>query len=475
MVDWHYTGLVHLFSYLHIYHINHICHIYLPIMNKRTFIKLSSTLMSAPLLTPLFKLMPREKLKNWAGNLEYSTSKLYEPASADELAAIVKQYPKLKVLGTRHCFNTIADSKDCFVSLKQLNKVRSIDEAAKTVTLEAGLNYGQLCPQLQERGFALHNLASLPHISVAGACTTATHGSGMNNGNLATAVRALEFVTADGKTITLHSDKDGEQFHAAVVGLGAIGVISAVTLDLQPAYQVAQHVFEHLPVQELYKNFEAIMSAGYSVSLFTDWQSDTVNEVWVKQKEGETPVGTDFYGAKAATQNLHPIASAGAENCTEQMGVPGNWYERLPHFKMGFTPSSGVELQSEYFVPREHAVKAIQAVAKLGGMTGPHLFISEIRSIAADKFWMSPCHSTASIALHFTWKQEWDAVKKILPVLEQTLAPYHAKPHWGKLFTMSPAHLASLYPRLNEFRSFAKQYDPKGKFRNAFLDQYIFG
>jgi xylitol oxidase len=446
-------------------------------MDKRSFLKLSSTLMSAPFLSPLIKLMPGEKLKNWAGNLEYSTSTLYEPADAEALAAVVKQHPKLKVLGTRHCFNTIADSKDCFVSLKQMSKLRSIDANAKTVTLEAGMNYGQLCPQLQEQGFALHNLASLPHISVAGACTTATHGSGMNNGNLATAVRALEFVKADGSIAVLQKDKDGEQFNAAVVGLGAIGVITAVTLDLQPSYLVLQHVFEHLPVDELYKNFEAIMSAGYSVSLFTDWQTNTVNEVWVKSKAGAVTVnpGADFYGAKAATRNLHPIASSPAENCTEQLGVPGNWYERLPHFKMGFTPSSGVELQSEFFVPREHAVKAIQAVAKLGAITGPHLFISEIRSIAADHFWMSSCYQTPSIALHFTWKQEWEAVKKILPVLEQTLAPYHAKPHWGKLFTMSPAHLASLYPKLPAFKKMVREYDPKGKFRNAFLDRNIFG
>jgi alditol oxidase len=451
--------------------LNCYCH------EKRTFIKLSSTLMSAPLLSPLLSFMPGKKLKNWAGNLEYSTSNLYEPSSVEEVVALVKKYPKIKVLGTRHCFNTIADSKDNFISLKKLDRVLSFDEQAHTVTIEAGLNYGQLCPVLHGKGLALHNLASLPHISVAGACTTATHGSGMNNGNLSTAVVGIEFVTAAGKTISLHRAADGEKFNAAVVGLGGIGIITKLTLDVQPAYQVAQQVFEHLPMQELYANFESIMSAGYSVSLFTDWQTNSVNEVWIKSKvpaDGNAVMAVDFFGATAANKNLHPIASVPAENCTEQMGVPGNWYKRLPHFKMGFTPSSGVELQSEYFIPREHAVKAIKAAAKLGAITGPHLFISEIRSIAADNYWMSPCYHQPSIALHFTWKQEWEAVQKILPQLETVLAPFHAKPHWGKLFTMAPAQLASLYEKLPAFRSMLREYDPAGKFRNAFLDKYIY-
>ena len=124
----------------------------------------------------------------------------------------------------------------------------------------------------------------------------------------------------------------------------------------------------------------------------------------------------EFYGAKAATQNMHPIAEVSAENCTEQMGVPGPWYERLPHFKMGFTPSSGVELQSEYFVPRQHAVEAILAIASLGKQISPHLFISEIRTIAADNLWLSPCYQQPSVALHFTWKQDWPAVSKLLPI-----------------------------------------------------------
>jgi len=447
-------------------------------MKKRSFIKLSSTLMAAPLFSPLADWMPNEKLRNWAGNLVYSTNRLYAPESMGQVAGLVKKHARLKVLGTRHCFNSIADSKDNFISLKKLNKVVALDAVARTVTVEAGINYGQLCPILEDKGFALHNLASLPHISVAGACTTATHGSGIKNGNLSTAVAAIEFITAEGETVTLTREKDGEKFNAAVVGLGGLGVITKLTLDIQPSFTMRQDVFEQLPMAQLKDHFDAIAGAGYSVSFFTDWQTDTINEVWIKSRitEGsKVDFTAGFFDAKAATKNLHPIANLSAENCTEQMGVPGAWYERLPHFKMGFTPSSGVELQSEYFVPRKHAVEAIQAIARLGKQTGPHLFISEIRTIDEDRFWMSPCYKQPSVALHFTWKQDWPAVKKLLPVIEKELAPFNAKPHWGKLFTMAPAQLAALYPQLPAFKKMLREYDPAGKFRNEFLTRNIYG
>jgi xylitol oxidase len=400
------------------------------------------------------------------------------PQSVDEIQQLVKKYPRMKVLGTRHCFNNIADSKDQLVGMKNMNKVLSLDTTSNTVTIEGGINYGLLSPYLDGKGYALPNLASLPHISVAGACTTATHGSGVKNKNLAAPVAAIEFVSADGSLHQLSRAKDGENFNAAVVGLGAIGVVTKLTLDIQPTFKVRQLVYERMPMAQLKQNFDKIVSAGYSVSLFTDWQSESINEVWIKSIVEDTanpPIPPTFYGATAATKNMHPIAEISAENCTEQMGVPGAWYERLPHFKMGFTPSSGVELQAEYFVPRQHAVDAIFAVARMKNEIGPHLFISEIRTIEADNYWMSPCYKQACVAIHFTWKQDWPAVSQLLPKIEKELAPYHARPHWGKLFTMPAADLHKHYTRLPDFIKMVKAYDPEGKFRNEFLNRNIFG
>ena len=452
-------------------------------MKKRMFIKLSSALLTAPALSPLVSWAANDKLKNWAGNYEYSTDRLYPARSVAQVQELVQKHQNLKVLGTRHCFNGIADSTHNFISLAPMEQVIGLDPQARTVTVDAAMRYGQLAPYLDQKGFALHNLASLPHTSIAGACATATHGSGIKNGNLATAVAGLEFVTAGGEVRMLSRDKDGEAFRAAVVHLGGLGVVTKVTLDIQPTFRMRQDVYESLLLAQLSDHFETIMGSGYSVSLFTDWQKKLISEVWLKRRVDEAvtpkakPEGAtaDFFGATPATRNMHPIAELSAENCTEQMGVPGRWYERMPHFRMGFTPSSGKELQSEYFVPRPNAVEAILAIERLRDSVTPHLMISELRTIDGDNLWMSPCYKQPSLAIHFTWKQDWASVRKVLPLIEKELAPFDARPHWGKLFTMAPATLQSRYEKLTDFRTMLREYDPQGKFRNAFLNTNIYG
>jgi xylitol oxidase len=445
-------------------------------MDKRTFLKISSVLVAGTALGPVGSWAQDTPILNWAGNLTYSTTKNVHPQNVAEVISLTKKFPKFKTLGTKHCFNTIADSKEQFLSVDKLEPGIAIDKAAGTVSVAAGIRYGQLAEWLYKEGWALHNLASLPHISVAGACVTATHGSGIKNGNLSSAVRGLEFVTSQGNQVKLSKDKDGDQFAGAVVNLGAIGVITRMTLVIQPNFLVRQDVYEDLPLSQLEHHFDEIMGSGYSVSIFSNWQNQNLSQVWVKRKvEKDQPFNkpTDLFGAKPATRNLHPIKELSAENCTEQMGVPGPWHERLPHFKMNFTPSSGKELQSEFFVPRSRAYEAIMAVESLRDQIGPLLFITELRCIDGDDFWMSPCYKTPSLAIHFTWKQDWAGVSKLLPQIEEKLAPFNAKPHWGKLFTMSPSKFKTLYPRYEDFRKLVKEYDPPGKFRNDFLNSIL--
>jgi alditol oxidase len=444
-------------------------------VNKRTFLSLFSSAIASPVIAPLSVWAAKQRLTNWAGNLTYSTDRLQEASSVDEIRSVLRSEDKVKVLGTRHCFNSIADSRENLLSLKPMHEVVALDPDARTVTIDAGITYGQLCPYLDSKGFALHNLASLPHISVAGACSTATHGSGEKNGNLATAISALEIVTAACDLVKLSRKLDGETFRGAVVGLGALGVITRITLDIQPTYAVRQYVYENLLLAQMKEHFDEIQSSGYSVSLFTDWQKQRINELWIKKRDGQAfSAPAEFFGAKLAVRNLHPIAELSAENCTEQMGVPGPWYERLPHFRMGFTPSAGKEFQSEYFVPRRNAVDAILAMERLRDQVTPHLLISEIRTVAADDLWMSTCYQRPSVTIHFTWKPDWPAVRRLLPVIEKELGPFQPRPHWGKLFTLSPAELQSRYEKLADFIALAKQYDPKGKFRNDFLNTNIF-
>jgi xylitol oxidase len=410
---------------------------------------------------------------NWAGNHTYHAARVHEPETIEELQRLVAAGGRLKALGSRHSFNDVADTPGAQISLARLGPAPVLDPERRTVTVGGGIRYGELARELHRAGFALHNLASLPHISVAGACATATHGSGNGNGNLATAVRELELVVAGGERVTLSRERDGERFNGAVVHLGALGVVSQLTLDVVPAFEVRQDVYLDLPLDALESHFDAITGRGYSVSLFTDWQTDTVNQVWVKRLADGAPSEAELFGARPAPCRMHPIAALSAEACTEQRGIPGPWHERLPHFRLDHTPSAGEELQSEYFVARQHALAAVRAVAALRERLAPLLLISEVRTIAADSLWMSPCYGQACVALHFTWKKDWPAVRELLPELETRLAPLNARPHWGKLFTMPPERLDALFPRLADFRALARAFDPRGQFRNTFLERTL--
>jgi alditol oxidase len=417
--------------------------------------------------------------RNWAGNYQYRATELYAPENMEQLQEWVAAKDSIRVLGTRHSFNGIADTTASHLSLSKLNRVIELDRENNRVTVEGGIRYGELCEYLHANGYALHNLASLPHISVAGACATATHGSGDGNGNLATAVYALEIVRADGEKTTFTRGQSDGLFEGAVVGLGGLGVVTKLTLDIVPSFDVSQEVFERLPFERLEDRFDAIVSSAYSVSLFTDWQSDAINQVWRKRVVPEEGQGAGaeqaatLFGAVRADGKRHPVFGHDAVHCTEQLGVAGAWHERLPHFRLQFMPSSGEELQSEYIVPRAHAYEALSALNRIRERIAPLLYTSEIRTIAEDRLWLSSSYKRPSVAIHFTWKPDWAAVRQLLPVIESQLAPYEARPHWGKLFTMEAEQLQPLYEKLPDFRKLLLQLDPNGKFRNEYMRTYI--
>jgi xylitol oxidase len=413
--------------------------------------------------------------RNWAGNYRYSASVLHVPTTVEQIQELVVRSKQIKVLGTRHSFNSIADCTESQISLQKLNKVIALDRKNHKVTVEGGIRYGELCQYLHDNGYALHNLASLPHITVAGACATATHGSGDHNGNLATIVDSMEIVKANGNTAMFSREQQDGDIASAVVGLGGLGVVTKITLNVIPTFQMSQLVYDNLSLGQLSVHFDEIFSSSYSVSLFTDWKNANFNQVWLKRKQDSGLAEPEFFGARLAASPRHPVPGYTAENCSEQMGFPGPWHERLPHFRMEFTPSAGEELQSEYFVPRKYAYQALCAIDQIREHIAPLLYVSEVRTIAKDNLWMSPCYNQETVAIHFTWKPNTEAVMKILPIIEQQLAPLQARPHWGKLFTMQPAQLKSLYEKLPDFQQLLFEYDPQGKFRNSFLNTYIMG
>ncbi|MEU1126623.1 FAD-binding protein [Streptomyces sp. NPDC005899] len=413
--------------------------------------------------------VPSGRRTNWAGNIVFGAQRLRTPASVAELRELVAAGTAVRALGTGHSFNTVADTHGDLVSVAGLPRCVEIDHEASTVTVGGGLRFGELTGTLHRSGFALHNLGSLPHISVAGACATGTHGSGVSNPSLAGAVRALELVTADGALVSLERGED--DFAGAVVSLGALGVVTRLTLDLVPAFDVQQWVYEGLPRTELLGRFDEVMSEAYSVSLFTSWRDDPVDQVWLKRRvtaEGPLTAPPRWLGAELAEGPRHPVPGMPAVHCTQQ-GEAGPWHARLPHFRLEFTPSNGEELQSEYFVARHDAVAAYEALERIRGRFAPLLQIGEIRTVAADELWLSPAQGRDSVAFHFTWVPDTAAVTPVLGEIEEALAPFGARPHWGKVFTTAPGRLRELYDHYADFEGLMGRFDPTGTFRNDFL------
>jgi len=396
-------------------------------------------------------------MKNWARNVTYSTDRVLAPRTVAEAQEMVARAELLRPLGTGHSFSRVADTTGVLISTERLDRI--VEVGTETVVVEAGIRYGDLGSALARHDLAVPNYASLPHISVGGAIATATHGSGARNQSLAASVAALELVRSDGSLERFA--RTDEDFDGTVVALGSLGLVVRVTLDVVPAFELGQHVFEGLSWAAVEADLHEVLALGYSTSLFTRWSEDGIDQVWVKSA---APVESCF-GATAADGPRNPVTGADPANATEQLGAPGPSAERLPHFRLGFTPSGGDELQSEYAIASEHAVEAVRALRPLGPILTPLLLTSEIRAVAADSLWLSPFHGRDSVCIHFTWKPLGAKVHAALQRIEAALAPFEPRPHWGKLFIRSPA---SSYPRLREFRALRARLDPGRVFGNAF-------
>lgn len=411
------------------------------------------------------------ELRNWGGNYRYRARALHRPTSLGELRRLVESRRRLRVIGSRHSFNAIGDGEE-LVTLDGLPGEVMIDREAGAVSVPSHVRYGELADRLAAEGLALANLASLPHISVAGAVATGTHGSGVANGNLATSVAALELVRADGGIARL--SRREPDFDGAVVALGALGIVTKVVLDVQPTYDICQYVYEGLAWDALFEHFDAIFSAAYSVSVFLRWGERT-DQVWLKRRAEDPAAPEELFGAPPAPADRHPIAGIDPVNCTLQLGRSGPWLDRLPHFRMGFTPSSGEEIQSEYHLPRERAVEAIDALRGIAGTMRELVQVTELRTIASDALWLSPQYGRDTVAIHFTWAPDQAAVERALAEIEAILLPLGARPHWGKLFLARAADFADGYDRLPDFKALVHRFDPNRKFGNQWLEDHVLG
>ena len=414
------------------------------------------------------------ELTNWAGNLAYSADSVRYPTSVVQVQELVARLARVRALGTRHSFNTIADAPGgTLISLSELAPEVTIDADAMTVSVTGGTRYGVLAAELQSQGYALHNTGSLPHISVAGATATGTHGSGDRNGILSTAVSAVELVKADGSLVRVN--RSNPDLKALAVGLGTFGVITRLVLDIQPTYLVRQDVYRNAPWDTVLDAFDEVMASAYSVSLIGDLGSPVIRELWQKAQVESVPEGHQEPEPVPATLHggtWYDDAKEPPDHALNvRAGIPGPWSERLPHFRLDAPPSAGGdELQTEYFVDRRHAVDALRTLRSLGDRISPQLHANEIRTVGADDLWLSPAYERGSLCIGFTWRKHPTEVMALLPDIEAALEPYEPRPHWGKLFTFNNEDLAGRFPRLPDFLELTRTYDPTGKFSNAFID-----
>jgi xylitol oxidase len=404
----------------------------------------------------------------WARTHHFGAARLVEATSVDDVISAVRAGGSVKALGTRHSFNAIADTSGTLITVTGLAADPVIDESAPTVTVGAGTRYGELAPWLQERGWALHNLGSLPHISIGGATATGTHGSGLTLGSLSTAVAGLEYVGADGEAHrVIRSDPD---FDGMVVGLGSYGITTRITLDIQPTYDIAQHVYRAVPWDALLANPREVFGAAYSVSVFTQWDEPSIEQVWVKSRlDADGSLPRAWLGARRVDVGRTNLAGGDPAALTPHTGQPGPWLERLPHFRLEFTPSNGDEIQTEYFVPFADAAGAIGAVRELASDIAPHLHVTELRTIAAGPLWLSGEYERETLCIHFTWRSHPEAVAALNPRIEAALASFQPRPHWGKVNSLTSAAIASAHPRLADARALFDRLDPEGRFQSEHL------
>jgi xylitol oxidase len=409
-------------------------------------------------------------VRNWAGNVRFSTTELHEPGSVEELQELVGTARWIRALGTGHSFSRIADSTGELVSVRRLAGAPAFDAEHGTVTVSAGARYGDIVRTVHEHGRALHNLGSLPHISVAGAVSTGTHGSGRGNPCLAASVVGVEFVRADGELVIV---RDGEPaFAGSVVALGALGVITRLTLATRPAFDMRQHVWCDAPSATVLEHLDSILACAYSVSLFVDpGRPEVFGRIFVKGLADTEPPDGTAWGARPATEPVHPLAGQDARAATPQLGQVRPWFEILPHFRLSFTPSSGDEQQSEYFVDRRHGAAALEAILRLDLTEA--LQVMEIRAVGRDDCWLSPATGRDTVTLHFTWRNRDEAVRRACLAVEQALQPYEARPHWGKVFFTDADEVRARYDRLPAFTDLAARHDPNRKFSNSFLDTFV--
>mmetsp|Transcript_13532 Transcript_13532/g.26655 ORF Transcript_13532/g.26655 Transcript_13532/m.26655 type:complete len:480 (-) Transcript_13532:5-1444(-) len=435
---------------------------------------------------------------NWCQNVDFKHKRFVTPEDLTELQATVAAAPQVRVLGSGHSFSAVCSSEHTLLSMAYMRKVLEVDFVSDNETvvfMEGGATLGDVVRHLAPRGMALKNIPSLPHVTIAGALATSTHGSGLHPsapGSIASMCTQIDFVTHDGEVCSYRRAEDAE-FAASVVHLGALGVVAKIGLDVVPAYNVDQRVYQSIELDRMLPQFEALARSVDSLTVGINF-GQQVGLTWLRYFDGGiTPPASDMtLGGEPRHEPIPFYESHQGVTPT----CKGPWHDVPSFFMEGMQELNmpNTAMQTEYFVPLSLASSALQAIREVAACwegwptseswtdlnSSVPVFHCEVRAIAQDGLrGLAPFGDRESCSIHFTWGN-WDHKERIVEMVkevEAVLRQYQARPHFGKFNLMSSEEVASVYPkdRIEEFKELCVKHDPVSKFRNQLVQEQIYG
>jgi L-gulonolactone oxidase len=424
--------------------------------------------------------------KNWAGNQQCAPVRIEHPSNEGDLVRIVTEAAsagqRVKVVGAGHSFTGIALTDGRLVKLDSYGKVLRVDREKRTATVEAGITLSRLNEELDIHGFAMENLGDIAYQSIAGAISTSTHGTGKALGGLATQVIGMRLIAGDGSVIDCSADSEPEVFHAARVGLGALGVISTVTLQCKPAFNL--HVIEMpMRVDEVLESLDEHIQSNEHFEFF--WVPNTGWALTKRNNRTDKPLATRgrwkefkddilinnvLFGLLCRAGRLRPSLVPRIAKAIPSSGIV-DYVDKS--YRVFASPRLIRFYEMEYSIPAEAATEALNRVRAFLKQSGlMPIFPVEVRFTKGDDIPLSTASGRDScyIAVHVfegvQYQQYFEAV-------EQIMNDYGGRPHWGKLHFQTAETLATRYPQWEAFQKMRARLDPEGRFSNPYLERVL--
>lgn len=423
---------------------------------------------------------------NWAGNQSCAPTAIRRPTSEAELVAIVQEAAaeglRVKCVGAGHSFTPIACTDGLMVDLSGYDRVLSHDPAAGTVTVEAGISLSALCEELDRRGLALENMGDIAYQSIAGATSTATHGTGWHFGNISSRIVGMRLIAGDGSVVACTAEENADVLDVARVGVGALGIVSTVTLQAVPAFRL-HAIEEPMRLDEVLGDFDGFMQSADHVEFY--WVPHTGWALTKRNRRTDEPAQPRGRVKEAIDDLILPNVAFGAL-CRIGRRKP-DWIPRMAKIlpstgRVEYTDRSDRVFTSprkvrfyemEYAIGRDAIPEALQRVRRLVDEAGIQLsFPVEVRVVAPDDIPLSTAQGrpTGYIAVHVYQGTPYDTY---FQGVERIMDSYGGRPHWGKMHFQRAETLAERYPRWDDFQVVRRRMDPEGRFSNQYLERVL--